>query len=312
MKNMAIRTLFLGSNHEALETLKALNKDRNFEIVGVITQPDRAVGRKKEIIETEIKRYCKKNDILVFHTEGKKEKYEEALSLFNPEINVCKSFGEIVPEFFLDYPKYQSINIHFSLLPKYRGAVPIQMAILNGEEYTGISIIKMTEALDSGDILAQFEDKVRQNDTNISLRKRLVKKTAEELPKVLLKWVAGEIKLEKQDENSATYCWKEDISKEKAKIDFEKHTAEKIERMVRAFVPWPVAWMLINSQKTKIFEIKINKEKFLKPKEFLVENHNLLIGCKKGTIQITKLQMEGKRVMDIKEFLNGVEIFKLG
>lgn len=309
---MAIRTLFLGSNHEALETLKVLNENKDFEIVGVITQPDKAVGRKKEVVETDIKKYCKKNNIVVFHTQGKKEKYREALDLFKPEINVCKSFGEKIPKFFLDFPKYKSINIHFSLLPKYRGAVPIQMAILNGDEYTGISIIKMSKDLDAGDILAQYKGKIQKDDTNISLRERLVKKTAEILPKVLIKWTRGDIELKKQDEKEVTFCFKEDVSKEKAKIDFEKQTAEYIERMVRAFLPWPVAWIVINGKKAKLFKVKINKEKVLKPKEFLNKNHSLLIGCKKETIEIEKLQMEGKKEMEIKEFLNGIKVASIG
>jgi len=305
---MAIKTLFLGSNHEALETLKVLNENMDFEIVGVITQPDKAVGRKQEVLETEISKYCKGNNIQVFYTQSNGERYREALDLFKPELNVCKSFGEIIPEFFLEFPKYKSINIHFSLLPKYRGAVPIQMAILNGDEKTGISIIKMTKELDNGDILAQFEEEIKSDDTNITLRERLVKKTPEILPEVLIKWVNGEIVLKKQDESLATYCWKEDIGKEKAKIDFEKHTTREIERMVRAFVPWPVAWTVINGKKTKVFEMKVNEEKFLKPKKFLIENHSLFIGAKEKTIEVLKLQMEGKKEMEIKEFLNGVNV----
>jgi methionyl-tRNA formyltransferase len=309
---MSVKTLFIGSNHEALETLQALNENPNFEIIGVITQPDKAVGRKKEIIETDIKKYCRENNLIIYHTEGKVERYQEALSIFPSELNVCKSFGEKIPEFFLNFPKYKSINIHFSLLPKYRGAVPIQMAILNGDTTTGISIIKMSADLDAGDILAQFEEKIRRYDTNVTLRGRLVKKTAEVLPDVLMKWIGGEIQTKKQNESEATYCYKEDISKEKAKIDFEKHTAVEIDRMVRALVPWPVAWTTLNGKKTKIYSVKINEEEILKPKEFKTIDLKLLIGTRKGTIEIEKLQMEGKKVMDIKEFLNGVKISILG
>ncbi len=305
---MAIKTLFLGSNHEALETLKTLNENPDFEIVAVITQPDKPTGRRKEIIETDIKKYCKGKNITVYHTENKIERYEEALEIFKPELNVCKSFGEIIPEFFLDFPKYKSINIHFSLLPKYRGAVPIQMAILNDEKNTGISIVKMDKNLDAGNILAQFKEEIKKDDTNITLRKRLVEKTTLVLPNVLIKWVNGNIQEQVQDESKATYCYKEDISKERAKIDFKKHTAEKVDRMVRAFVPWPIAWTIINGKKTKIFDVKINEDKILKPKESSTEDLKLLIGTKKGTIEILKLQMESKKVMDTKEFLNGIAV----
>lgn len=309
---MTTRTLFLGSNFEALETLKTLNDDNRFEIAGVITQPDKPVGRKKEIVETEIKRHCREKDIEVFHTENKKGKYKEALDIFKPDLIVCKSFGEIIPEFFLNFPKFKSINIHFSLLPKYRGAVPIQMAILNNDKTTGISIIEMTTELDSGDILAQYEEDIKEDDTNITLRERLVKKTTEVLPNVLEEWIEGNIKTTKQNEKEATYCFKEDISKEKAKINFEKETAQEIQRKVRAFVPWPVAWMEVNKKKAKVFETKKRKNVFLKPKEFKTDNFEFLIGTKKETIEIKKIQIEGKKEMDVKEFLNGVGVFELG
>ncbi len=309
---MSVKVLFLGSNHEAVETLKALHEDKNFEIVGVITQPDKPVGRKRQVLETEIKRFCIEKNLEIFYTNRDEEKYRQALEIFKPELVVCKSFGEIVPKFFLEYPKHGAINIHFSLLPKYRGAVPIQMALLKGDEETGISIIKMTEELDAGDILAKFKEKVRGDDTNITLRKRLVEKTARELPEVLKKWISGETVLERQSESDATYCWKEDISKEKARIDFDNETADYIERKVRAFVPWPVAWMEINGKKAKVFEVEKRDDVFLKPKEFKTDNLVFLIGTKKDTIEVKKLQMEGKKEMDIREFLNGVDIFELG
>ncbi len=303
-----MKTLFLGSNFEALETLRTLHENKNFNIVGVITQPDRPVGRKKEIVETDIKKYCREKNIEVFHTENKEERYREALEKFKPEVTVCKSFGEKIPEFFLNFPKYKSINIHFSLLPKYRGAVPIQMAILNGDKYTGITIIEMGENIDNGDILAQYKEKIKEHDTNISLRKRLVKKTTEVLPNILEELKRGEIKKTKQDEKKASYCFKKDISKEKAKINFKNEKADYIEKKVRAFVPWPVAWMEVNKKKVKVFEVKKRNDVFLKPGEFKTNNLEFLIGTKKNTIEIKELQMENKKRMDAKEFLNGVVV----
>lgn len=305
---MSIKTVFLGSNHEALKTLIALNEHTSFDVVAVITQPDKPVGRKQEIVETEIRKYCIEKKLNIFYTNNNEEKYKEALELFKPELVVCKSFGEIIPEFFLKFPKYESINIHFSLLPKYRGAVPIQMAILNGDSETGISIIKMTHKLDNGEIIAQFKEKINGEDTNVSLRERLVRKTAQELPEILINWVEGKIKAVKQDDSKATYCWKKDISKEKAEIDWERYNATKINRMVRALVPWPVAWTTINGKKTKIFLTEINSEIILKPGDFIQKDNSLFVGTKEGTIEILRLQMEGKKVMEIKELLNGVQV----
>ena len=305
---MLVKTLFVGSNYEALETLKTLNNHESFDLVGVITQPDKPVGRKQEIVETDINRYCVKNNLKVFYTNNDIEKYKEALEIFKPELIVCKSFGEIIPEFFLHSPKYGAINIHFSLLPKYRGAVPIQMALLNGDEETGISIIKMEGDLDSGEIIGQFKEKILQKDTNFSLRKRLVEKTTIELPNILLKWVSGEIDSKKQNEDEVTYCWKKDISKENARIDWEKHSAKEIDRMVRAFIPWPIAWTMINGKRVKIFEVNITNNLGLQPKEFLQKEGSLFVGTAEGTIEILELQMEGKKQMSIKTFLQGFKV----
>jgi methionyl-tRNA formyltransferase len=135
-----------------------------------------------------VKIFAIDNGIPVFHTEKNEEKYKEALDKFKPELVICKAFGEIVPRFFLEYPKYKAINIHFSLLPKYRGAVPIQKAILEGDKKTGITIMLMSEGLDEGDILEQFEEDILDNDTNQNLRERLVKKSREVLP---IYWRSG-------------------------------------------------------------------------------------------------------------------------
>ena len=126
---MPIKTLFLGSNWEALATFKKLSEDGRFELVALITQPDKPTGRKKIIEPSEIKQYAISKGIPVFHTNNSPEKYQEALDKFKPDLLVCKSFGELIPKFFLKAPKFKAINVHFSLLPKYRGAVPIQMAI---------------------------------------------------------------------------------------------------------------------------------------------------------------------------------------
>ncbi|MFA7142643.1 MAG: formyltransferase family protein, partial [Candidatus Dojkabacteria bacterium] len=123
-----VKILFLGSSWESVETLKALNEDIRFDVVGVITTVDKAVGREQLMTPSEVKKYALKNSIEVFHTEKDGKKYREALNIFKPELIVCKAFGEIVPEFFIEEPRYKAINVHFSLLPKYRGAVPIQKA----------------------------------------------------------------------------------------------------------------------------------------------------------------------------------------
>ncbi len=305
---MSIKTLFLGSNYEALATLKALHESNDFEVVGVITQPDKPVGRKQELLPTEIKTYCIENNIPVFHTESQEERYKEALKLFNPELIVCKSFGEMIPGFFLEAPKYKAINIHFSLLPQYRGAVPIQMAILNGDKKTGISIVQMVEKLDAGPVLAQYEEDILPDDTNESLRKRLVQKTTEVITNILKDWVDGKIKAVEQDESKVTFCWKKDISKENAEIKWNEKASEEIDRMVRAFIPWPIAWCMLYEKRTKIYKVALNKyEKDLNPGEIAVNNKRLYIGTKDSSIEILELQPDGKKLLNAVQYINGIK-----
>ncbi len=314
---MAIKTLFLGTGWESVETLKALHEDSRFEIVGTITTVDKLVGRKQVSTPSDVKVYCLKNDIPVFHTESNVDRYVKALEKFKPEMVVCKAFGEIVPKVFLDYPRYGCINVHFSILPKYRGAVPIQKAILDGEKETGISIMLMSEGLDEGDILHIEKEDILEADSNLSLRKRLVERSALILGDILERWVNGEIEPVMQDDSKATYCWQKDISKEKAEIKWSETSPEYIERMVRAFIPWPIAWCKINSSVNKNLDGKVMK---IYDAE-LIENHN---GKDAGSLfsdngmllfstidphiclRVKELQIEGKNKMSEKDFLNGL------
>ncbi len=316
-KVLGIKTLFLGSDWESVETLKALHEDERFEIVGVITTSDKPVGRKQLMTPSKVKSFALENGIEVFHTEKNKERYSLALEKFTPELIVCKAFGEIVPGFFLEYSKYKAINVHFSILPKYRGAVPIQKAILDGEKETGITIMLMSEGLDEGDILEIFKEQIHTYDTNLSLRERLVKKSAIVLGDVLEKWIKKEIVPQKQDDSKATYCWQRDISKESAQINWVEMEPEYIERLVRAMIPWPIAWCTIENCKIeslrgknmKIYSselVQIKSE--LEPGELYVQDGKLLISTKNTNVslRIKELQFEGKNILKEKDFLNGL------
>lgn len=310
-----IKTVFLGSDWESLETLKALDEDDRFEIVGVITPTDKPVGRKHEILPSKVKAYALEHGIPFFHTERNDEKYREALELFKPELVVCKAFGEIIPEFFLEYPKYKSINVHFSILPEYRGAIPIQKAILDGKKKTGVSIMLMSAGLDEGDILEIFEEEILGTDTNQTLRERLVSKSANILGNVLEKWINGEITPIPQDKEKATYCWQKEISKENAQIDWENMDVEYIERMVRALLPWPVAWtvldmnedMKLKDKRLKIFKAKVvDTNTSYRPGYLFDLEGRLFLHSRDGkALELFEFQLEGKAKTSVKEFLNG-------
>ena len=313
-----MKTIFLGTAWESLETLKILKNDSYFDVVCVVTTPDKKVGRKQELKSCAVKEYALENSIPVVHTEKKKEKYIEVLEKYDPEIVVCKAFGEIIPKEFLEYPKYGCINIHFSILPKFRGAVPIQKAILEGEKETGITIMLMNEGLDEGDILKIFKEDIKPDDTNISLRKRLVEKTTQILIPTLKEWIDGDIKASVQDNSKATYCWQKDISKENAEIVWTKHEPEYIERMVRAFVPWPVAWTIlredepesISKKRMKILEATlVELESKKNPGKLFVDKENVYFASNDplNSLRIISFQIEGKNKTNEKEFLNGMK-----
>jgi len=305
-----VEILFLGTDWESVRTLEALNGDSRFKIVGVITTVDKPVGRKQILTPSKVKEFAQDHCIEVFHTEKREERYKEALKKFKPELIVCKAFGEIVPEFFLEYPKYKAINVHFSILPKYRGAVPIQKAILDGEKETGISIMLMSAGMDEGDVLKIFKEAIHDTDTNLSLRKRLVDKSADILGDVLEDWINGKISPTKQDCSKATYCWQKDISKENAEIQFEKMEPEYIERMIRAMIPWPVAWCMLDSKRMKIYKAQLTKKySNEKPGSLFIENGKIFFSTKNRDqcIEVLELQIEGKQHMTNTEFINGTK-----
>jgi methionyl-tRNA formyltransferase len=312
-----VKILFLGTGWESVATLKALLEDKRFDIVGVITTPDKLVGRKQISTPSEVKEYAVENGIPVFHTDKKPELYQKALDKFKPELVVCKAFGEIIPKEFLEYPKYKCINVHFSILPKYRGAVPIQKAILDGQKMTGISIMLMSEGLDEGDVLDIYEEEIRDIDTNLTLRQRLVKKSADILGDVLEQWINGGISARKQVNEEATYCWQKDISKENAQIDWQNKTPQEIERMIRAFIPWPIAWTLLptNLNKNiagkimKIFRaelVEVPSEK--DPGDIFTNDGKVLFATRDPLLSLRAMefQIEGRNKTNEREFLNGI------
>jgi methionyl-tRNA formyltransferase len=291
-----IKTLFIGSNWEALETLKVLKQDPRFEIVGVITQPSKPVGRKQTVEETEIISFSKINKIPTFTDDN----YKKIADELDYDLIVCKSFGRILPSWFLK----NAINVHYSLLPKYRGAVPIQKAIMEGETETGISIVLMGRKLDAGDILYQAKEKILPNDTNESLRKRLVALTGQVLPNILVKWQEGKVTPTPQDEKLASYCYREDISKDNAFIDFLNMSTDRVERIVRAMIPWPIAWTVLpNGKRMKIFEGKVVERKMVDDIE--IDGKRLFFRCEDGCYECLVVQVEGGKRLNVETLLNG-------
>ena len=236
----------------------------------------------------------------------------EKLNSLKPDLAVIAAYGKILPKEILDIPSYGFINIHPSLLPKYRGASPIQYTILKGDKETGVTIMEIDEKMDHGPILEKSEIQISKSETYETLSKKLAKLGAELLIKIIPDYVLGKIKPVEQNHLKATYT--KIIKKEDGKINWSK-SAEEIERMTRAYYPWPSAYakLKIKSEKfkiVKIIEVEICKENNHTVGEvFLTENNQLSIKCGDGGIIIKKLQLEGGRILSAQEFLNGHKYF---
>lgn len=300
-----VKLLFLGSGDFPSPILQKLVDGKRFDIVGLITSKPDSFFSGKSVEST-----AKENKVRVFKPLNFKDEYTAILEETKPDLVLVCNFGEFLKQDFLDYPKYSCLNIHASLLPLLRGACPIEIAILQGYEKTGITVQSMALAMDKGDILFQESVPITKDETGGSLRNKLQKLAIESINKVLDDWVNHKITPIVQDENKATYCYMKDISKEAARIDWSK-SAEYIDRMIRAFNPRPTAWSMLSTDGSLARRIKFFKsftsDRSIKLNigETLVEKDKLYIQTGKGTLIPLEIQQEGKKRIAISDFLRG-------
>jgi len=290
----------------------------------VITEPDKPMGRKQILIPPPVKVIARRYNIPVLQPEAISN-LKSQISNLEPDLIILAAYGKILPKEILEIPKYGCLNIHPSLLPKYRGASPIQYAILNNEKETGVTIILMDEKIDHGPILAQRELEILNPKFQISNKSqnskfkitypRLSKELAELGAKLLIKtipeWIRGEIKPQPQDESAATYA--KILTREDGKVNWEK-SADEIERQIRAFQPWPGSWTLWQIAKENLFRIKILKARVFKSpdgriypvgKILVVPQNEAAVRCGENFLVIEELQLEGKKPTNSEEFLRG-------
>lgn len=289
------KVIFIGSGEFAIPILDKLIKSPNFEVLSIITQPDKPVGRKQNLEPTAIAKYCLKSNVEIpIQKPEKISLIYEFVKNLNSELIVVASYGQIIPEKILKLPKIASVNFHGSLLPKLRGAIPIQTSILLGFEETGVTLQKMIYEMDAGEIISQRRTKITKNDTSESLMQRLSIIAADMVENELLAFCFGEIVPTPQDHTKATFCYKDQLKKENAKITFDTDL-EKVDRMVRAFYPWPVAWLEIDNKIIKIFKTG----EFILGRQndrlcFIKKDKKLYLNLASGLIEVTELQLEGK------------------
>ncbi len=297
-----MRVVFMGTPQFAVTVLKIIHESH--EVVAVVSQPDRAKDRKGNFINTPVKEFALKNQIPVYQFEKIKNN-TEVLKAFNADVFVTAAYGQILSQEVLDIPKFGVLNVHASLLPKYRGSSPIQTAILNGEEETGVAIMQTELGMDTGDILAMRSIKINNMNTG-ELSEVLSELGGELLIEVLNDLLSGNIKPIKQDDLLATKCKK--IDKEAAEINWSRKSDELF-NAVRAYNPSPVAYTFYNGQRIKIYEVTpCNFSGKAGEILFAEGNMGLIVACGEGALSIKTLQAPGKRVMTCSEFLNGNKI----
>jgi methionyl-tRNA formyltransferase len=296
-----MRIVFIGTGEIGVPTLEALLKSEH-EVVGVVTQPDKPVGRAQIIEPPPIKKTLAKANMPILQPLRIKDQQAiEDIGVLKPDVIVVMAYGQILPRDVLEIPKIACLNLHASLLPRWRGAAPIQAAIAGGDPETGITVMHMDEGLDTGDILLQRRIDIRSNDTGGSLHDRL----AQIAPKALLESLGmlaeRTAPRTPQDNTLATYARK--LKREEGKIDWSE-PADAIERKIRAFNPWPGASMKIERQTLKIFSASV-VDLSGEPGEILRSEDELVIAAGKGALSVSEVQLEGKRRMSASEFLRG-------
>ena len=301
-----MRIVFMGTPDFARTALEAVIK-AGHEVVLVVTQPDKPKGRSGQLQISEVKECAVSHGIEVFQPAKIKEPDSVAyLKNTDADIYVVAAFGQIISQEILDIPKYGCINIHASLLPRYRGAAPIQQAILDGDKVTGVTIQQMNIGVDTGDILLQREYIIGDDETGGSLFDALSTLGAELVVEALQKIEAGQITRIPQDERYATHCGK--IKKDMGLIDWS-WDAEKIERYVRGLNPWPSAYTYLNGKQLKIWKAEVSMGENSEPGTVIsTDKKSMTIGCGKGSLKVWEVQLEGKKRMEMSAFLLGNRI----
>ena len=302
----AIRVIFMGTPDFALLGLKRLAQEPAFKIVGVFTQTDKPVGRRQTLTPPPVKDLAKQFKLKVFQPE-KIRAATETIRDLKPDLIVVIAYGKIIPPEILAIPKYGCINVHASLLPKYRGAACLNAPILNGDKETGVTIMRMDAGLDTGPILRQAKIELTGQENLETVHDKLSALGAELLLPTLLDWVKGRITPQTQDEIKATYVPL--TKKEDGAIDWNRPAAE-IERKVRAYSPWPGTYFTSGDKTIKI--LAVNHEPLSSVNhaagEMFVHEKQLVIQCGQDALIIREIQPAGKKAMSAQEFLTGHKV----
>ncbi len=296
-----MKIVYMGTPDFAVPALEKLAACEKHEVAAVYTQPDKPQGRKMILTPPDVKVCAERLGIPVLQPASmKSDEAYDSLKELNPDVVVVAAYGQILPKRVLDIPRLGCVNIHGSLLPKYRGAAPIQQAVLDGEAVTGVTTMLMDVGLDTGDILLKAETPIGENETAGELFDRLAQLGGELILKTLDKLEKGEITPQKQDESLATHTSK--IDKSYCPIDFSK-PAREVHNKVRGLYPWPVATAVICGKRVRIHATRLNEKSGKAGTVLSVKP--LLIACGEGSVELVTIQPEGKKPMTAEAFLAG-------
>ena len=304
-----MKIVFMGTPDFAVPSLKAL-VEAGYDVAAVVTQPDKPKGRGKSLLPTPVKEEALLHEIPVYQPQRVRNNREflDTLREIAPDVIVVAAFGQIIPRDVLELPKYGCINIHASLLPKYRGAAPIQQAVIDGEKESGVTIMQMGEGLDTGDMISKIVIPLEKEETGGSLFAKLAQAGAELLIKTLPSIEQGTAVWEKQPEESPT-PYAAMINKKMGLMDFHKSAVE-LERLVRGLNPWPSAYTFVNGKTLKVWKSRADEKCSGKTPGtvILTDKEGIHVACKDGTLILTEVQLEGKKRMDAEAFLRGYHI----
>lgn len=308
-----LRIIFMGTAELACASLQALAARNDFTIAAVVTQPDRPKGRELKLHPSPVKELALRLSLPVLQPErARKEDFIQQLRELQPDLMVVAAYGQILPQAILDVPRFGCLNVHTSLLPKYRGAAPIQWAILDDEPVTGVTIMKMDAGLDTGDILTQQTTPIQPEDNSQTLHDRLATIGADLLVAIVRDHVAGKITARPQPAEGASYARK--ISKEDGRLDWTQ-PARVLWNRARAFTPWPGVFTHLPAQPhpllLKIWQVEITEASGQPGTILQADKSGIVVACGEQSLRLLQLQPEGRRRMSAQEFLAGHQ-FKSG
>ena len=298
----SLSILYFGTEEFAASILQQLLDSQQFSVIGVVTKPDQEIGRKKELYKSPVKILAEKNNLPIFQPESLKN---WSLDIGHWDLSIVCQYGKIIPKTIIETPKFGTINVHTSLLPKYRGASPIQSALINGETETGVTIMQMDEQMDHGPMLAQEKISIDPDDTYIILSKKMEPVAGKLLIQTISSWIKKEIIPQPQDENQVSVC--KLLERDDGKIDWHMMNADQIYNLYRGTYPWPGVWTMWDGKRLKLTLLR-KSEVSISPGMVVEQKGKILVGSENNSIELLKVQLEGKKEMDIKSFVNGYKI----